>query len=225
MASKKPPAEANAEIDAVIAGFGSVPFSSKEFIKAFSEEYPAKWAEIVKQYKIGGKGSGNRFSAAGFMGRQLDFRSDKQKVLKLPRRKAPAGWGNRWISVWQSPNLRMKANIYPDELDGEAEIHEGAKKKVLVNKYERDKSARLKCIKHYGCKCFACNFEFTNKYGEYGANFIHVHHLRPLHKIAKDYIVDPIADLRPVCPNCHAMIHYRGGLLSIEELRAIIRPD
>ncbi len=225
MASKIPPAEANAEIDDVIYGFGSAPFSSEEFIDVFKEKYPSKWSNIVGQYKIGGKGSGVRFSAAGFIGRQLDFRSSQDKLLKLPRRRAPPGWGNSWISVWQSPNSRTKASIYPDELDDEADIHEGAKKKVLVNRYERDKRARLKCIEHYGYKCFACEFDFTDRYGDHGTGFIHVHHLKPLHKIAKDYIVDPVNDLRPVCPNCHAMIHYRGGLLSIEELRAILLPD
>jgi 5-methylcytosine-specific restriction protein A len=49
-----------------------------------------------------------------------------------------------------------------------------------------------------------------------------VHHLLPLKHIKKAYKVDPITDLRPVCPNCHAMIHRREPMLSLEELRAII---
>jgi len=35
-------------------------------------------------------------------------------------------------------------------------------------------------------------------------------------------IVDPVKDLRPVCPNCHAVIHLRGGCLSIEEVQELI---
>lgn len=112
--------------------------------------------------------------------------------------------------------------MYPNEVEDTKKIVEGAKIKVLVNKYERDKTARIKCIEHYDCKCMVCELDFTEKYGEHGAGFIHVHHLKPLHTIANKYVVDPIADLRPVCPNCHAMIHYRGGLLSIERLRTML---
>ena len=63
------------------------------------------------------------------------------------------------------------------------------------------------------------DFELT--YGEYGKGFIHVHHLRPLYMVKKDYIVDYKNDLIPVCPNCHAMIHRipNGEKLSVEEIK------
>ncbi len=64
--------------------------------------------------------------------------------------------------------------------------------------------------------------DFGSRYGERGRDFMHVHHLLPLKHIKKAYKVDPIADLRPVCPNCRAMIHRREPMLSLEELRAII---
>ncbi len=35
-----------------------------------------------------------------------------------------------------------------------------------------------------------------------GEGFIHVHHLKPLSEVGYEYRVDPIRDLRPVCPNC-----------------------
>ncbi|MGZ0084928.1 HNH endonuclease [Caldibacillus thermoamylovorans] len=47
-----------------------------------------------------------------------------------------------------------------------------------------------------------------------------VHHLIPLSEIGEQYTVNPFDDLRPVCPNCHAMLH--RGNLSIEELREIV---
>jgi len=60
-------------------------------------------------------------------------------------------------------------------------------------------------------------------YGERGKGFIHVHHLRPLADVGEEYELDPIADLRPVCPNCHAMIHARPVTLTIEELRSLLQ--
>ena len=87
------------------------------------------------------------------------------------------------------------------------DYYEGTRIKRLVNKFERDTKARDKCIEHYGAVCRACKFDFKEEYGEIGKGFIHVHHLVPISEIGKSYKVDPINDLIPVCPNCHAMIH------------------
>lgn len=56
-------------------------------------------------------------------------------------------------------------------------------------------------------------------YGEIGNGFIHVHHLVPLSAIKENYHLDPINDLIPVCPNCHAMLHRQNPPLTPEELK------
>ncbi|HEX9840255.1 MAG TPA: HNH endonuclease [Anaerolineales bacterium] len=48
---------------------------------------------------------------------------------------------------------------------------------------------------------------------------IHVHHLIPLSEIKGTYDLDPIKDLVPVCPNCHAIIHSTQPPLTIEQLK------
>lgn len=108
---------------------------------------------------------------------------------------------------------------YPDEVP--EDLEEGKKKAVTVNVYERNPIARKKCIEHYGIECQVCEIDFQQVYGAVGENFIHVHHIIPLHEIKQDYIVDPIKDLIPVCPNCHAMLHRKenGKYLTIEQLR------
>jgi 5-methylcytosine-specific restriction protein A len=53
--------------------------------------------------------------------------------------------------------------------------------------------------------------------------FIHVHHVLPISELGPDYNLNPIEDLRPVCPNCHAMLHRQQPPLSIEALRSILR--
>ncbi|OME66036.1 hypothetical protein BSK65_22915 [Paenibacillus odorifer] len=52
-------------------------------------------------------------------------------------------------------------------------------------------------------------FYFYENYGEVGKDFIYVYHLKPLHEVKEEYEVDAIEDLRPVRPNCHAMLHKR----------------
>jgi predicted HNH restriction endonuclease len=68
-----------------------------------------------------------------------------------------------------------------------------------------------------------CSFDFGKVFGELGDGFIHVHHLQPLSEIKQEYQVAPISDLRPVCPNCHAMIHRRSPPLSIEEIELLLK--
>jgi 5-methylcytosine-specific restriction enzyme A len=110
----------------------------------------------------------------------------------------------------------------PDELDSSSPIIEGAKYQVMVNAYERNPVARNQCIAHYGPTCLVCGFSFGAVYGALAEGFIHVHHVKPLSEIGKKYIVDPVADLRPVCPNCHAIIHLGGGCRSIEKVRRLL---
>jgi len=111
--------------------------------------------------------------------------------------------------------------IYPDEI--EETLLEGAKKQIVVNAYERNTKARQECINKYGFNCFICGFNFQKNYGEIGKDFIHVHHLKPLSEIQQEYEVNPIQDLRPVCPNCHAMLHRKIPAYSIEEIQNILK--
>jgi 5-methylcytosine-specific restriction enzyme A len=111
---------------------------------------------------------------------------------------------------------------HPDEVDWEEAILEGAKKQVFVNAFERNLKARSKCVAKYGYKCSVCEFDFEKMYGEIGREFIHVHHLVEIATIGKEYKIDPIQDLRPVCPNCHAMLHQKKPAYRIEELREML---
>ena len=88
---------------------------------------------------------------------------------------------------------------------------------------ERNPHARKKCIEHYGLSCVVCDFNFEKVYGQIGKEFIHVHHLTQVATIKQEYKVNPIQDLRPVCPNCHSMLHKQNPPLTIDELKDIIK--
>lgn len=112
---------------------------------------------------------------------------------------------------------------YPDEVDPSIAYPEGATKSATINAYERNATARQACINHHGFGCAVCGIIFEEFYGEIGRGFIHVHHLIPISQVGGDeYLTDPIRDLRPVCPNCHAMLH-RPGFPSIDELKALLK--
>ncbi len=128
--------------------------------------------------------------------------------------------------IFALPNYNNREStgniIFPDSAETEDCI-EGAKITIQVNKYERNTVARQRCIDELGCYCHICNFNFEKIYGKIGKNFIHVHHKIHLSEIKENYVVDPIKDLIPVCPNCHSMLHRKidGKYLSIDELKQL----
>lgn len=127
-----------------------------------------------------------------------------------------------YISINFSDNFQKE--IFPELIDDKDTLFEGIKKQILVNRYERSSMARKKCLEHHKPICAVCDMNFVQIYGEIGKDFIHIHHLIPLHKIGKEYKIDYEKDLIPVCPNCHAMLHRKieGKEPSIEELKQMI---
>lgn len=121
--------------------------------------------------------------------------------------------------VWDLRDPDSKV-LLPEEVAVEEHFSEGSVAKVYVNSYERNRLARRACLEHHGRRCSVCDMDFGEVYGDLGAGFIHVHHLVPLSQVGAGYEVDPVADLRPVCPNCHAMLHRVSPPLDIGLLRA-----
>lgn len=131
--------------------------------------------------------------------------------FKVERKKS-----NELVEI--QPNEKFE--IFNDEYIENSDIFEGALKQVEVNIYERSSRARKLCLEHHGYHCKVCDFDFEKTYGEIGKEFIHVHHVVDLATVGKEYKVDPINDLVPVCPNCHAMLHKKKPIaFTIEELK------
>jgi 5-methylcytosine-specific restriction protein A len=111
----------------------------------------------------------------------------------------------------------------PEDLAEDAVLYEGAGCRVLVNAYERSRAAREQCLAHHGASCAVCGFDFGQRFGELAQGFIHVHHLVPLSELGERYQINPIRDLIPVCPNCHAAIHMREPPHSVAEVQSALK--
>lgn len=126
-----------------------------------------------------------------------------------------------WFDFLTTQDIRYKP--YDSDNEIQQTYPEGAPNQVVQTRYERNPFARAACIKYYGYRCSVCKFDFEKHYGEIGKNFVHVHHLTQVATVGKSYEVNPIKDLRPVCPNCHAMIHKRKEPYTIIELKEKIK--
>jgi 5-methylcytosine-specific restriction protein A len=146
------------------------------------------------------------------------------------------GWSDKSRFIWQL-KAELRYALIQTGLTGELQLaeeipieeieilFEGAKRTITINSYERNSKAKQLCKENYGTTCQVCDFDFELKYGKIGRNFIHVHHLTMVSDIGQNYEVNPISDLRPVCPNCHAMLHKQNPPLTIEELKKIIEEN
>jgi len=117
----------------------------------------------------------------------------------------------------------QKRKYIAEEIPESKDIFEGSKQKISVNVYERNTEARKICIEEYGTNCSVCGINLEKKYGPIAKGFIHVHHLKPISSIGKEYKLDPIEDLRPVCPNCHSVIHLKEVPLTIDQAKELIK--
>jgi len=102
---------------------------------------------------------------------------------------------------------------------------EGRDVSLELTKYERNSKARELCIAHHGDSCKVCDMNFGLVYGKVGYGFIHVHHIIPISEQDGEYEVDPVNDLVPLCPNCHAMAHRRNPPFSIPELKDMVKSN
>lgn len=135
-----------------------------------------------------------------------------------------------WALIKEFSDLKAKeyGQIF-DDLIGEQESQEkylknkteGGVKIVTSSRYERQPSLRNEAVKIHGYNCMACGFDFEAVYGEWGKEFIEVHHLTTL--ASNDGIeveTNPETDLTVLCSNCHRMAHRKKGItLTVEELK------
>ncbi|MER9868960.1 HNH endonuclease [Mesorhizobium sp. M0136] len=110
----------------------------------------------------------------------------------------------------------------PDASPEIAGLPEGARTRIEVNRYERDRRNRAAALAIHGYSCKACKLDLGERYGSSAAGLIEVHHVTPVSQLGADYIIDPRTDLTPLCPNCHSVAHRRNPPYSVDDLREML---
>ncbi len=205
------------EMDSGVDRITAIPGSGS--VKDFERAIPI---EIAGQIIRLDTGNGWKFDTPDLLNQQTmrgvqRINAESAALLDSLLGVAERSYGDDHASIDSSTG---DGSLYADEIGAGDTFWEGAVSQVIVNRYERDPAARKACLTKYGCICVVCDMDFINWYGERGAGFIHVHHVTPISQLGPDYRVDPIADLVPVCPNCHAMLH-RNPPVTVQELQEI----
>jgi 5-methylcytosine-specific restriction protein A len=132
-----------------------------------------------------------------------------------------------WIWIAQERFIKALEDIFMDEVETGTIIPEtfseggSAQRKITI--FERSQIAREACLKEFGAGCFICQFDFGERYGSRFGGRIHVHHITPVSSRRTKYELDPRQDLRPVCPNCHYVLHLKDPPYTVEEVQVFIR--
>ena len=206
------------------------PYTPSDFLAMVNEHGGKGAADILLASKKPSSGFTELFMRGGENLRlSVEYQVLKEPWRRLFQPEQLATARRRLLEVECEPPPEDKAEEepadvpLPEEVEEEGGFLEGFVRRVLVNSYERSPAARSKCIEAHGTACVVCGFDFGSAYGSVARDYIHVHHLRPLSEVRKGYEVDPVKDMRPVCPNCHAVIHIGGECRSIEVVRGLIR--
>jgi hypothetical protein len=130
--------------------------------------------------------------------------------------------------------LRLKAGAAHTRalaFDEDESVLEGKVRQADVRRRVRSRRLREAAMQHFGQEgrliCAACEFDFEDVYGERGAGYIEVHHIKPIFMYEEgdleQTIDEALENLAPLCSNCHRMVHRRrSDVWTVEELRACL---
>ena len=109
----------------------------------------------------------------------------------------------------------------------ESRFPEGRLLYIEHRTFERDsliaKKAKKRRLAMVGeLRCDVCDFNFAGVYGNCGNGYIEAHHTRPVSEL-KQASRTKIGDFALVCANCHRILHRSNPMLTVAQLRKIVR--
>ena len=99
---------------------------------------------------------------------------------------------------------------------------EGERISIELSHAERSPANRRACLAIHGYACKGCGDRLKLRYGDIAERLIEVHHINPLSTMNAPKPVDPLTELVPLCPNCHAVVHRKVPPLTLHELQALV---
>lgn len=110
------------------------------------------------------------------------------------------------------------------QIDENKDLNVTEKKQYRIHfRIERNSSISKKVKDFKGYVCEACNFNFTDKYGVLGRQFIEAHHLTPIASLEiGQFQINIQKDFAVLCSNCHSMIHRLDDPGDLNLLKSII---
>lgn len=119
---------------------------------------------------------------------------------------------------------------YKNTIELSQEDDEFSEGKLLLKKhFQRERNPKLISeakknfiARHGHLFCEICGFDFQEKYGSLGKNFIEAHHIKPVSKMA-DGEKTRIDDIVMVCSNCHSMLHRKKPWLDKDSRKEVIK--
>lgn len=178
--------------------------------------YTALYAELAK-----GEPSLTPGQLAGIR-REIENHSSDSGNYRRTRPDLFRSVGGIGSGHWGLRSFSVGVDEVHDGAEAFIETEEGRKRLRLHLTRERSKSLILQfkaSLKSFTCD--ACGFDFEEKYGAHGKGYIEAHHIIPIASLENGQRTK-LSDLAAVCANCHRMLH-RDGLLTLEELKALLR--
>lgn len=147
------------------------------------------------------------------------FRWRRVSTVSVPwgRRFPQLGWARIPSGGRHLAGTALSA--FDDEGTPRMRKHLAAERKPWLKAWAKDhwrtKLGRLHCL--------VCGFDFERRYGSLGAEFIEMHHIKPIASRGKGQRT-LATELIPLCANCHRMIHHKRRIpLTLEALTKIFR--
>jgi len=98
------------------------------------------------------------------------------------------------------------------------------KEKLRFHKsFERNPKLIREAKKFHRYTCMACGFNYEEKYGEIGEDYIEAHHLIPFAELDENTDLSPKNDVVVLCANCHRMIHRFEDTSNITKFKKLIQ--
>lgn len=150
-------------------------------------------------------------------GYAFNWRRIRTVNISWPNRFPQLGWAR--VPSTLGALSDAVAVAFDEEGDRKMRTHLAAERKpwlrTLAKDYWRNKLGRLRCL--------VCGFDFEQRYGVLGADFIEMHHVRPMATRRRRQRT-AVTELIPLCANCHRIVHYRRRApLALATLRKSLR--